>query len=55
MGCPRGRFGAASADDGVGHYESNDHEDRAGDQTRPLAGRPDQERPGKHVADQPRA
>jgi hypothetical protein len=54
MGCPRERVGAAPADDGAGHNESNDDEDRAGDETRPPAGKPDQERPGKHVADQPR-
>lgn len=55
MQCPRGAVGAAPADDGAGQYEPNDDEDRAGDQARPLAGRPDLERSGEHVPDQPRA
>jgi len=55
VGSAHGHVNAAAADDDRGHSDGCDQTDRADDQTRPLAGRPDQERSGEHVADQSRA
>jgi hypothetical protein len=54
MRCPRGRVPTAAADARADDCESTDEERGPEDEVRP-AGRPNQERPGEHVPDQPHA